>query len=87
MSRVNGKSTAADIYDDMVVLVSDPLDLPYRYVSYETVKHARVNHPDDKLYVFEGKYPKGYKIVAFPLVMLRPEDCKDHRNCEEADNE
>lgn len=55
-----------------VVVVRNLTSLPYTYIPYATIEHARINHPCDKLYVFEGKYPTGYKIVAFPIVMYKP---------------
>ena len=77
MAKSNGK--AEENYDN-VVMVSSPTALPYKYIPYYSIANARVNHPEDTLYVFEPGKPVGYKIVAFPIQMNKPEN-------EEADDE
>ena len=58
--------------DNNVVRVSSTLDLPYAYIPYYNIEHARAKHPDAKLYVFEPGAPAGYRIVAFPILMTKP---------------
>jgi hypothetical protein len=73
MSKSNGSET----YDDDVVVVSKVTELPYAHIPYSSVAAARAKHPDSKLYVYEGKAPAGYKIVAFPILMTKPEEGSD----------
>lgn len=63
-------------YDENVVVVSNITDLPFTYIPYHSYERARVNHPNDVLYIFEGRLP-GYKIVAFPILMNKPEEKVD----------
>jgi hypothetical protein len=60
-----------------VIKVENPKYLPYKYLPYETVERARINHPCDTLYVYEAEAPKGYKIVAFPVLLNKPEEGDD----------
>jgi hypothetical protein len=71
MAKSNGK--AEESYEN-VVLVAKTTDLPYAYIPYHNIANARVNHPEDTLYVFEPGKPAGYKIVAFPILMTKPEE-------------
>lgn len=68
------KSNGIETYDENVVRVSKPTELPYSYIPYYSVSNARVNHPDDKLYVYEPGVPVGYRIVAFPIQMEKPKE-------------
>lgn len=77
MAKSNGKKPGEDYTN--VVLVGSTTQLPYTYIPYYSIANARVNHPDDVLYVFEPGIPAGYKIVAFPIQMEKPK-------VEEADN-
>jgi hypothetical protein len=77
MSKSNGKRTS-EVYDDKVVLVDSPLDLPYSYIPYYSLASARVNHPDDTLYVYEPGAPMGYRIIAFPVTMFKPKPEADN---------
>lgn len=72
MSRSNGKH-AEENYDN-TVLVSSTTRLPYAYIPYTSIADARAKHPDAALYVFEPGVPAGYKIVAFPVLMEKPEE-------------
>ena len=67
-SNGNGKEDYTN-----VVRVSKTTELPYTYIPYYNISNARVNHPNDTLYVFEPGSPAGYKIVAFPIQMKKPE--------------
>jgi hypothetical protein len=71
MAKSNGK-TPEENYDN-VVLVGSTTQLPYTYIPYYNIANARVNHPEDTLYVYEPGVPAGYKIVAFPIQMTKPE--------------
>jgi hypothetical protein len=57
-----------------VITVTATTRLPYKYIPYDSIERARVNHPCDTLYIYEALAPKGYKIVAFPVVLNKPED-------------
>jgi hypothetical protein len=60
--------------ENNVVTVSNPNLLPYSYLPYLTVEQARVKHPVGTLYVYVGIAPKGWQIVAFPVMMEKPEE-------------
>ena len=75
MAKSNGKKPEEDYTN--TVRVDKTTELPYSYIPYYSIANARVNHPDDKLYVFEPGSPAGYKIVAFPIQMEKPEDGED----------
>lgn len=64
-------------YDDNIQRVGSPRGLPYSYIPYHSIARARVNHPNDLLYVFEPGSPVGYKIVAYPLQMTKPKETDD----------
>lgn len=70
MSKSNG--TKEEDYTN-TVRVGSTLSLPYVYIPYTSIANARIKHPNDKLYVFEPGAPAGYKIVAFPVQMEKPE--------------
>jgi hypothetical protein len=72
MAKSNGNSTEEN-YEN-VVIVAKTTDLPYAYLPYDTIRAARVKYPDEKLYVYEGQAPAGYKIVAVPILMQKPEE-------------
>lgn len=69
MAKSNGKE---EDYTN-VVLVAKTTELPYAYIPYHSIENARIKHPNDTLYVFEPGVPAGYKIVAFPIQMHKPE--------------
>jgi hypothetical protein len=71
MAKSNGKQEEDNTN---IVRVGSVLSLPYAYIPYHSIANARVNHPEDTLYVFEPGKPVGYKIVAFPILMNKPED-------------
>ena len=73
MSKSNGSET----HDDNVVVVSKVTELPYAHIPYGSVAAARVKHPHDTLYVYNGKAPAGYQIVAFPILLTKPEEGSD----------
>lgn len=75
MAKSNGKKAEEDYTN--VVVVKTMLELPYSYKPYYTIASARVDHPDDTLYVFEPGKPVGYKIVAFPVQMEKPEEVEE----------
>jgi hypothetical protein len=77
MSKVKFSSKEEE-YDERVTVVEKTTDLPYSFIPYSTVTQARINHPDDVLYVYEGQ-PAGYKIVAFPILMVKPEEGEDEQ--------
>ena len=80
MSRTNGK-TEEDVVDGNVVRVGSTLSLPYAYIPYYSVRAAREKaavvgsglDPNKTLYIFEPGVPAGYKIVAYPILMTKPE--------------
>ena len=74
MSRKNGH---AETYDDNVVLVTKVTELPYSYEPFDTYLGARAKYPDAKLYIYEGQAPAGWKIVAKPVQMVKPEEDED----------
>jgi hypothetical protein len=79
MSKTNGK--AEEVVDENVVRVGSPLSLPYAYIPYYSVSDARKKaadknsglDPNKTLYVFEPGVPVGYRIVAYPILMNKPE--------------
>lgn len=66
------------------IVVTSTTSLPYSYIPYSSVAHARINHPCETLYVYNGKAPAGYQIVAFPVLMKKPE--KNQEGVEVADD-
>jgi hypothetical protein len=78
MSKANGHRV--ETYDDNIVLVTKITELPYKYIPFDTFIGARFKHPDSTLYIYEGKAPVGYKIVAFPILLEKPKE-------EEADDQ
>ena len=74
MAKSNGKKPEEDYSN--VVMVNKTTELPYTYIPYYTIADARIKHPDAKLYVFEPGQPMGYKIVAFPIHMEKPEEAE-----------
>lgn len=73
------KSNGTEVYDENVVIVSATTELPYSFIPYHTFERARLNHPEDKLYIFEGKYGS-FKIVAFPVQMFKPKPEEEETN-------
>lgn len=81
MSQSNGKTEE----QANVVRVSAPTSLPYTYIPYFSVEAARAaaRRPDSSLdpqktlYVFEAKYA-GVVIVAYPILMTKPENGEDN---------
>lgn len=82
MSKTNGKTE--DITDENTVRVGSPLGLPYAYIPYYSVRDARERaavegsglDPNKTLYVFEPGVPAGYRIVAYPIQMEKPEQAE-----------
>lgn len=68
------RNNTVEIYDDNVVVVSKITDLPYAYIPFSSFRDARIKYPNAKLYVYEGKSPVGYKIVALPIRIKKPEE-------------
>lgn len=71
MAKSNGKKE--ENYDN-TVRVGSTTSLPYAYIPYTSIADARIKHPDDKLYIYEPGVPAGYKIVALPVQMEKPEE-------------
>lgn len=75
MSKSNGNTE-----DTNVIGVGAPTELPYSFIPYHSVAAARAAanrkdsglDPNKTLYVFEAKYA-GVKIVAYPILMVKPE--------------
>lgn len=80
MAKSNG--TKPKKVDTNWVRVNSPLSLPYLYIPYYSVAEARAKasakdsglDPNKTLYVFEPGVPMGYRIVAYPLQMVKPEE-------------
>jgi hypothetical protein len=85
MAKSNGKTE--DVYDENVVVVPAPTALPYSYIPYSSVSEARAAaawdnrlDPNKTLYVYEAEAPAGYKIVAYPILMEKPEETDDDQS-------
>ncbi len=72
-------------FDENVVVVRTTTELPYAYIPFTTYVAARAAHPHAKLYVYEGKAPAGFMIVAYPILMEKPKD--DEAETEATDGE
>jgi hypothetical protein len=57
----------------IIVDVFEMTDLPYVYQPYNSIEAARAKHPCSPIYVFHGKAPKGWKIIAHPVILQKPE--------------
>jgi len=55
-----------------VVVIHDPRGLPYSYIPYASVAHARANHPVGTIYHFQSQVKAGWQIIAWPIVMNKP---------------
>lgn len=65
-----------EVEDNNVVQVNSTLELPWKYIPYQTLAQARHKHPTDTLYVYVGQKP-GWQIIAFPVVMFEPKEVED----------
>ena len=63
--------------DENVEVVAFPHNLPYAYIPFDTYLSARAKHPTAKLYIYEGRGPVGFKIVALPVHMTKPVEIEE----------
>jgi len=56
-----------------VVTINDIRQLPHIYIPYDSVEHARSKHPEGAIYHFKSLVKQGWQIIAWPLVMTKPE--------------
>ena len=61
-------------FDDNVVVVKTTPELPYAYIPFSSYVEARAKYPHAKLYIYEGKAPAGFMIVAYPVLMEKPKE-------------
>ena len=62
---------------DEVIIIHDVRQLPYVHIPYHSIEHARSKHPTGTLYHFKSLVKQGWQIVAWPVVMLKPEESED----------
>ncbi len=63
--------------DKNIIRVGTPKGLPYIYIPFTNIELARQKYPTDTLYLFEPGVPTGYRIVAVPILMNKPEPKTD----------
>ena len=81
MSKANG--TDPVVVDPDVVVVGDPKQLPFVYIPYSTVAHARAKHPVGTIYHFKSEIKQGWQIVAWPIILSKPVKDEDVQAAED----
>ena len=57
---------------DDVMVVHDIKQLPFSYIPYSSVVHARQHHPIGTIYQYQSQIKQGWQITAWPVVMYKP---------------
>jgi len=82
MSKAKVNAIEAAAADENVIVVNDVRQLPYLYIPYSSIEHARIKHPHGTIYHFVSEKKQGWQIVTYPIQMEKPKEDEEDTNAE-----
>lgn len=72
------------VQDKDIVVIEDIKQLPYLYIPYPSIAHARAKHPYGEIYHYVSPKKIGWQIIAWPILMTKKEEVTDDETSAEA---